>query len=335
MPVRAAKQVLTAQADCVLRVKSRFKMGGPIRYPDFYVVGAPKCGTTSLYEYLRQHPAIFLPRVKEPHYFGDDLDWRSRVVPRECYAGLYADAPLTARAGDMSVFYLVSSSAAREIYSVRPDARIVIMLRDPIKMLPSLHAQALKTGDEILTDLGAAMDAEPRRRAGDVEIAQDNPGVMEMLYYSTIACYGEQVRRYFDVFGCEAVMVVLYEDFAADTMGTLHRVFRHISVDPGFEPVLERHNEGRRIRNATLWRALKHPPPALRQAWRRLVPRRLRGAALHMANDAIMLKGATDVLDEAMELRIANLYREDVGALEALIGRDLSGWLRPRSAAAP
>lgn len=310
-------------------------MTDTIRYPEFYVVGAPKCGTTSLYEYLRQHPAIFLPETKEPHYFGNDLNWRSRVVPQDRYAALYADAPQTAHAGDMSVFYLVSTSAAHEIHAVRPDAQIVIMLRDPLKMLPSLHAQALKTGDEILTDLAAAMDAEPRRRAGNVEIAQDNPGVMEMLYYSTIARYAEQVQRYFDVFGRDAIMVILFEDFVADTLGCVRRVFNHIGVDPAFEPVLERHNEGRTIRNVTLWRALKHPPPALRQAWRRLMPRRIRGAVLHKANNAVMAKGSAGALDDAVEARIADLYREDVAALEVLIGRDLSGWLRPRAGARP
>ena len=170
------------------------------------------------------------------------------------------------------------------------------------------------------------------RRAGEVEIAQDNPGVMEMLYYSTIARYGEQVRRYLDVFGREAVMVVLFEEFAADTPGCVARVFDHIGVDPEFEPVLDRHNEGRTIRNATLWRALKHPPPSLREAWRKLVPQRLRGAVLHRANDVVMTRGAAAAVAADVAARIAALYRDDVDALQDLVGRDLSGWLQRRVA---
>ena len=296
-------------------------------YPDFYVVGAPKCGTTSLYEYLRQHPDIFLPKIKEPHYFGEDLHWRKRVIARESYESLYSNVPSSKRAGDMSVFYLVSQTAAVEIAKVRPDAKIIVMLRDPLSMLPSLHRQALKTGDEVYTNLISAIEAEPARAAGLIDIDMENPGVMQMLYYSQIAQYAEQVQRYFRVFGRENVHVILFEDFVGDTVGSVRAAFQHIGVDPTFTPTIALHNEGASIRHVTLWRLIKHPPRGVRRLWRKILPGVIRGHILHKAGRLVMSKGKAPEMSPALRSMIIDMYREDVAKLEVLIQRDLSGWL--------
>lgn len=135
--------------------------------PNFFIVGAPKCGTTSLYEYLRSHPQVFMPEKKEPEHFSDDLDWRNvmlrhRVADRDDYLSLFDPAPAHAAAvGEASTWYLFSEAAAGAIHDFNPEARIIIMLRDPVKMMYSLHGQFLKDCNEVIEDFAQAIAAEP------------------------------------------------------------------------------------------------------------------------------------------------------------------------------
>ena len=109
--------------------------------PGFFIVGAPKCGTTSFYHYLRQHPQIFMPDNKEPHYFGSDLKKRSDefIKTEEEYLSLFKDADSSQMAGEASTFYLYSKAAQKEIKGFNPHAKIIIMLRNPIDFLHSLR----------------------------------------------------------------------------------------------------------------------------------------------------------------------------------------------------
>ena len=132
-----------------------------MRKPDFFIVGAPKCGTTAMYQWLDAHPEVFVP-VKEIHYFGADLDHRRPEVSAERYNGLFEPASTAHKAvGDVGVWYLMSETAAQEIHAYNPDARIIIMLRRPAQMLYSLHSQLLYSGEEDIADFGEALAAEP------------------------------------------------------------------------------------------------------------------------------------------------------------------------------
>jgi len=99
--------------------------------PNFFIVGAPKCGTTSMTEYLKQHPDIFIPEEKEPHYFGSDLEYPRITKTEAQYLRLFSEAQDERRLGEASVWYLFSQRAAQEIYEFNPLSRIIIMLRTP------------------------------------------------------------------------------------------------------------------------------------------------------------------------------------------------------------
>ena len=129
-----------------------------MRTPDFFIVGAPKCGTTAMYEWLQAHPDVFVP-VKEIHYFGRDLAHRRPEVSAARYAELYEGVGERI-AGDVAVWYLLSESAAEEIHALNPDARIIIMLRRPAEMLHSLHSQLVYSGDEDIEDFEEALAAD-------------------------------------------------------------------------------------------------------------------------------------------------------------------------------
>jgi Sulfotransferase family len=124
------------------------------QYPDFYIVGAPRCGTTFMYEYLRQHPQIFMPDNKEPNFMCKDLDSGSYLDSlsfmrdEAAYIRLFAGAPAGSLRGEASTWYLYSETAAGLIKAMNPDSRVIIMLRDPVEMLYSLHGRRVYGGSE-------------------------------------------------------------------------------------------------------------------------------------------------------------------------------------------
>jgi len=139
-----------------------------MRTPDFFIVGAPKCGTTAMSDYLRQHPEIYMPQRKEPHFFGSDLDapYPYFIRDKEQYFSLFAEAKDEKRVGEASVWYLYSKRAAFEIKEFCPTASIIIMLRNPVDMIYSLHSQRLFTGNEDIPDFEEALEAEEDRKRG-------------------------------------------------------------------------------------------------------------------------------------------------------------------------
>jgi len=200
----------------------------PLRIPDFYIVGHPKSGTTALYEMLRRHPQIFMPDLKEPRWFASDLRERfqahgSPVHPQtlEEYAALFEPAGAEQLVGEASPSYLRSRVAAEEIARLRPDARIVAVLREPAGFLRSMHLEMLQNRVEEETDL--------RRAIAQEEVV--GPDGTALLRYTDRVAYVEQLRRYEERFGPEQVLVLIYDDFRADNEGTVRAVLRFLDVD--------------------------------------------------------------------------------------------------------
>lgn len=213
--------------------------------PDFFVVGAPKCGTTSIYEYLRNHPQIFLPRIKEPNHFATDLEIKSypEIDSLERYLDLFAAAAGASARGDASQFHLYSRVAARNIQRFNPGAKIVVLLREPISLMRSLHAQYLSTGDEEVSGFEAAVALEDDRLAGRrVPRSTLFPRCMAYLDVATLSV---QVERYLEHFERSAIRIVLLDDLRRDARGVYRDLLRFLGVTAAFEPELAPHNVGR------------------------------------------------------------------------------------------
>jgi hypothetical protein len=198
--------------------------------PDFFIVGAPKCGTSALVEYLSHHPDIYMAR-KEMHFFGSDLRFGSQIYRRDrnAYRSEFDTWNGQSRAGEASVWYLFSTRAAAEIKEFNPHSRIIIMLREPAEMLYSLYHQFLFDGNEHLPTFREALAAEEDRRAGR-KITRLTY-LSQALIYHEVAGFTEQIRRYFDLFGREQVHIVVYDDFVADTGVAYGRVLDFLGVD--------------------------------------------------------------------------------------------------------
>jgi len=300
--------------------------------PNLFLVGAPKCGTTSLYEYLRKHPQIFFPtgeeestywHAKEPAYFCVDLNLPAEksIKDEQVYLALYGGAEGYKWRGDASAFYLYSKEAAVRIREFCPDARILITLRDPVQQMHSWHADCLLNPSEDITDFFEAVAASGDRRRG-LRLAPG--GIPAWQDYFGVAQFAGQVERYLNAFGRESVHVVLLEDLAADPVKTYRGILEFLEVDPSFVPEFRVYNEppvkGRaeRLLNAV------HSLPGVRQVSDWIFPydvrRRLIVAVrrLHRGRPK-----PPDPRDAELRARC----RPDIERLARLIGRDLSHWL--------
>ena len=192
------------------RLSSRSDSRTSPRRPDFFLVGAPKCGTTAMHLYLSLHPDVFMPAIKEINYFGSDLTYNlPYLVSPEDYVAFFAAAGDQHRVGESSVMYLYSRRAAGEIHRYNPGARILIMLRNPVETMYAHHSQLVSTADENILDFEEALAAEERRFQG-----QDIPEltlITDYLFYRQIVRFSKQVSRYFNIFGRERVHVVLFD----------------------------------------------------------------------------------------------------------------------------
>jgi hypothetical protein len=292
--------------------------------PDFFIVGAFKSGTTALYAYLRQHPQVFMPLNKEPHFFGDDLTRHYGRMSLAEYLALFRDARPGQRIGEASTWYLYSGSAAREIGDFSPAAQIIVMLRNPADVMYAQHSQLRFRADEPLAEFALALAAEPARRRG--EQLPGGTARPETLFYRHSVRFSEQLERYFDVFGRDRVHVVLFDDLVADTAATYRRVLEFLGVDSEFRPNFAVYNPNKSVRFARLQRLVFSPPgPAQRLAGRlrhlRLV-RRLRDMLLRLNSTTRQ----RPKMDPVLRSRLTAELRPDVERLARLIDRDLSAW---------
>jgi hypothetical protein len=296
-----------------------------MQIPDFFIVGAFKCGNTALYDYLRPHPQIFMPFHKEPLFFGDDLTRRYGRMTRQQYEALFADAQRGQRIGEASAWYLYSRSAAEEIKAAAPGAQIIAMLRNPVDVMYAQHSQLLFNVEEDIADFGAALAAEPERRAGRRIPA--GPLRVENLYYRESVRFAEQLRRYLDAFGPERVHVIVFDDFVADTPGTYRSVLEFLGVDPTFAPDFAVSNPNKRVRFRALQRLVYQPPGPLL----RLVPVIRRFPLAHAVRERVLRLNSSAArrapMDAELRQRLLDELAPQITELGQLIGRDLSGWL--------
>jgi hypothetical protein len=206
--------------------------------PDLFIVGAPKSGTTSLYDYLDGHPEIYMSPVKEPIYFAPDMQagFKHRFtygVDETAYLDLYADARDEKHLGEASTRYLASHQAPNLIHEFEPSSRIVAILRNPVEMIYALHNERVSHGAEDVVDFESALALDDERRAG--RKLPHGSNAMGAVYRDN-ARFGEQVQRWVDTFGRDRVLVIIFDDFAAETPGQFRRVLEFLEVDPNYQP---------------------------------------------------------------------------------------------------
>jgi hypothetical protein len=302
-----------------------------MRTPDFFIVGAPKAGTSALYRYLREHPSIFMPQhQKEPFFFLRDAPGFRVVTEEHEYLELFADANDRHLAvGEASTLYLSSEGALRGIRTYDPRARVIALLRNPVDLVPSFHAQLRYTFEEDVEDVEEAWRLQALRARGErIPATCRDPYVLQ---YEHIARLGSQVQRLLSLFPREQVLILLAEDQAADPGATYRRVLRFLGVPDDGRTEFPRVNERKSQRVPSVDRWLARPPS---------YARRLR-AALGLRNTGLgrLLKRLNarpvekTTATGAFREELARAFQKEVEVLEGILNRDLRHWLEPRASA--
>ena len=288
--------------------------------PSFFLVGAPKCGTTSLCHYLRQHPDIFIPDQKELHFFASDLDIARYYSTTSEYMYQFASTSKSI-AGEGTTWYLYSKKAAKEIQSFNATAKIIISIRRPTDLVYSLFRHRRYCGVEKSKSLAYVLERE-KSYIADIRKAMS---VDERYIYSGAAMYYEQVRRYLETFGSENVYMVIFDDIKQNPEDTYRGMLRFLGVSDGFRPSFRNVNKTGRVRSERLRQRLDHPPGVVKSMAYAL-PQRVRRKAYWALRRLNISYGPPPPLDPELRRRLDDEFRPDVESLSALIGRDLTHW---------
>jgi hypothetical protein len=301
------------------------------RMPDFFIAGHQKCGTTALYLMLSEHPQIFMPEFKEPRYFAPELrpplvhETPDRPQKLERYLALFADAKPGQCAGEASPQYVRSPTAAARIAELNPDARMIVILREPAAFVRSFHMQMVASHEEKEKDLRKAVELEPARRANT------HGGFLRpQLLYSEHVRYAEQLRRLHACFPPEQVLVLVYEDFRRDNEATVRTVHRFLDVDdsvPLRKVETEPLDTVRSVRMHELLRSVRRadfkPAQAssLARALNKLVPKKVRRGALSAVFHRVAY-APPQPPDEQFMRELRRRYKDEVVAISEYLDRD-------------
>lgn len=296
--------------------------------PDFFIVGAPKCGTTAMNAYLKEHPDVFIPDNKELHFFGSDLTFKHdrSEAAYKVYFHSWQDEKV---GGEASVWYLYSTKAAEEIYQFNPEAKIIIMLRNPADMVHAHHSQTMYGGGEPITNFEEALDAEEGRRNGSIPTHSSRPP--KLFYYSQVARYTEQIKRYEAVFGSENLHVIIFDDLKSDAQSVYKETLSFLGVDADFKADLRPRNKNRKYRFKSLHFLITDPPASLKNRLKSLFPKRLLQAVKQRIQKANTVRAPRKAMNQATRKRLIEIYRQEIIQLGEYLDRDFSSWLEVES----
>jgi hypothetical protein len=289
--------------------------------PNFLIVGAAKSGTTSLYNYLRQHPDIFMPEWKELSFFiGDPCGPLHRVKKPRYYDQVFAKAKNKHAVGEASTSYLFDKQAPGLIKEKLGAIKILIVLRDPVAMSYSLYNHQARREGETIQSFEAALTAEESRWR-DPEFRKKCYGWHANYYYFHRGRYYPQVKRYLETFGMQNVKIFLFDELAADPVRVVQEAYRFLGVDDSFIPVIKVHNPAGGILNIPrFW----EDTGLFLKTFQFVFSRNLIKKIPHLLRN--LGQKPPPPMNPATAQGLRQKFQDDICRLEDLIGKDLSAW---------
>jgi hypothetical protein len=300
-------------------------MGESIRKPNFFIVGAPKCGTTSLHYYLQQHPDIFMSNHNEPHYFGKDLNKLNNVhiTEKNKYLDLFLNVKDEIVIGEKSPYYLFSSLAPLEINKFNPKAKIVIMLRQPTHMIHSMHSQYYFSGNENEGSFSKALTLENERKEG--KFIPKNIDLIEKLLYKTyVYKLPSQIKVYLDVFKKENVQFILLEELKNVTDETYKKILRFLGLNSSFTPKYNIINPHKAFRLKIIRDCIKQYSPFLGNMRSKFMNKPL--GFMKFVERLNTRYSEKSLIDPRIKVKLDEEFFPIIKELERIIDRDLSHW---------
>ena len=316
-----------------------------------FIVGGPRCGTTTMARMLQAHPQVLFPFVKEPHFFSqhdlrglDGPALRGRVQHDYLDHFFFKAEPGRDVGFDGSISYLYTPEQLQPALELWPNSRFIVGVRDPLTFLPSLHKRLVFTGDENIRRFEDAWAAIPDRAAGRrIPWSTIDP---RWLRYDEAARFGTYVERLFDAVGKERCLVVVFDDLASDPAGVHQRLLDFIGLTPMPLADSKAKRPARGVKHIFLQQLLQRPPRVLLPylasiAYQRRFDKALArssGGAKKAKSPSLRkrLLNWNEVPDVkrpvplAIQHEIKARFQGEVDKLGQLIGRDLSNWLQPK-----
>ncbi|CAN5429100.1 sulfotransferase [soil metagenome] len=282
------------------------------------ILGAPKCGTTTLYDAFSTHPEIYMSPRKEPHYLSyvaDNWpDWACRG--EEEYRGLFANAEGKRRRGEGSTWYLYSPNAAKHIKEHLPaDTKMIAMIRHPVDRAYSNFNFRIQLGAEKTLDFREALAMEPERRA---------KGADWDYHYMNAGMYGEQIERYLEHFSREQLMIGLFEDLVKKPDLFYKEALSFLEVDDSLP--LPKMDMASNITHRPARPGLNNfmtSIKGLRKHARKIMPPSIKNKVHAFIQGE---KAKPPKLDPDLRAELTKTFHADILKLEGLIDRDLSHW---------
>ena len=310
-----------------------------VKHPNFFIVGAMKGGTTSIFSYLREHPQVFMCPIKEPHHFCKDFDPESfyhkyMTIAREKsekvlngtrkesqiaivqdwddYLRLFEKAEDQIAIGEASVGYLYSRVAASEIKEKIPDAKIIMILRDPVKRAFSHYLMGISHGYAVNMSFVEAVE-------NDFHLKEKGWGVSRL--YVECGLYYEQVMRYLDLFPMKNIKVILFEQLQQDAGALIKDIFKFLDVDPDFQVDLTKRYNTAKFPIKSMSLILSNA--RMRDFCSTMTPSFMKESVKKIVFTS---KGVPELKDED-RARFLPYFREDIKKLSELLKVDLSEWM--------
>ncbi|MBI4707804.1 MAG: sulfotransferase [Candidatus Omnitrophica bacterium] len=292
--------------------------------PNFFIIGAAKAGTSSLFQYLKQHPQIFMSPVKEPHFFSykekveysnGPGDKRDAVGNIRDYLALFEGSEQCIARGEGSTTYLDIESTPERIKSHVPNAKIIVILRNPVDRAYASFMHRRRDGVEQYSDFSQALQEEEKR------IRQK----WSMLWhYKTRQFVYEKLKRYFNTFDKALIKIYLYDDWRSDNHGVLRDIFRFLEVEENFSPdISTKHNMGFLPKNEGVHNFFVKQN-VFKNILKPLIPFALRQ---QMKRKLMNMNFERQPLSPDIRKQLVEAYREDILKVQELIQKDLSSWL--------
>ncbi len=278
-------------------------------WPNFFIVGAAKAGTTSLYNYLREIPEVYMSPEKEPGYFsrGASEDFLvPLILDKKKYLKLFKDVKNEKAIGEASPIYLWNPQSPQLIQEVVPNAQIIIILRDPVERLFSEYLMASQTIES--RTFHEAIHHTPKTKYYH----------HLTKHYLYDGMYSESVKRYLDTFGHKKIKIIIFEEFVKDTKKTITEILKFLNVNASVPDFDQKIHNPYSVPKSTYLKKISGNP-SLRKIAFRLIPK----PGLETIRKKLLTTNAEkpQMLDEDRKF-LREFYSEDVKKLMSLLGRD-------------
>ena len=287
--------------------------------PTFFIIGAPKSGTTSLHHYLNGHSQITMSVPKEPHYFSTDIKnggIRNAKEYLDCFSQSHKK---TIAIGESSTLYLYSKVAVQKIFNYNKKSKFIVMVRNPIEIAQSFHQVALKVFGETETNFQKAWLLEQSRKAG-----KNIPkGCIDhqLILYGNIAKIGQQIERLTSYISPKNIHFIIYDDFKNSTKREYFKVLKFLKVNNEVPVDFPLYNKSQRIKSETVTKLTNYASFLKKKL--NIKTRFNIAAKIHKVN---VTSQSLNKLPKNFLLKMDNFFEYDIKLISQFVKRDLSNW---------